>query len=1101
MLPKAGERFGPYEILARLGGGGMGVVFRAWDERLHREVAIKVLHEEFHKPLMRQRFLLEARAASSLMHPRICTVFDFGEQEGEPYLVMELLQGETLRDRIAQRACSTEEIVRFGKQIVEALGAAHAKGIVHRDIKPANLFIQRTESGEFIKVLDFGLAKVSMDLRSGRDSRVLELTTAGSTVGTLAYMSPEQARGEMLDPRTDLFSTGVVLYEMAARRTPFQAETTALAFQALLSRAPEPLQTWNTALPREVDRIINKLLSKDRGERYRDAQSVQVALEQLLARGRGEWLRKLPAAVVPLVPAPDPRLRGRSSRGSRSKPTAEGNESSAERPGATGSGERSAATSGGEKLSSGVQPFSRAEVLKPRRLPRQERDPLEIQHPDEGPRAPSSRGDLPKGASQPSMPAAEGREASEQSGRDLTARRDEVFAPPAGLSSRPVTAERVSRLPPDITKARTGSGTTNPLASRATQLAPQEHSAAAQGTEEGSVDPVAPLQGWWRRRGWLVALGVLVVGLLYLVVSHVRSSSSRRVVLGPNDRLLLGPIEDGTDSGLAKGVNAGIELALADRSQLPWMGTDAYRAGQRVAATAGASGLDATSAQGIARALNARVYTRGELRQDSSHLVLQLGLYDTTSNDRLALIKEEAASPDDLPHAAKSLALELERMCGEAEQPSDASSRNATEHLPSLAALAAFEEGETRWSDGDAFGAIDSYRKATDADPEFAKAYLRLSWLYGGQNAEIAAVDMAASATVAAPHGSLRLQHLARVTRLARLEQDLPGALQAARLATADRTHDPEILTLLARMNRLNGHMTEALLAAQNALSLDPYNVSSMDEATLAAIGSNRFDEARSIARQARDKGILCDCGQQLLNPMEANVGQEQLSSPHDLRPLWERAVVLEVSGEREAAKVWWHKVADLARARGDIDSAAPAALATEALNDALQGDCSAAVGSAHEASLLPYGRTAAYHLALAAAVCGALERPDGQEALQRIEAGGHPTPLGKNVQLPLVHGAALIASHDTAQAAMTLTQLPITRETLPLSLYLHGVALDAAGAHPAATEAFSLAAQAKGYALLSGVPVVTLAERRLEQTEPVQGSTAHSTTRHGRVF
>ena len=389
MLPKAGERFGPYEILARLGGGGMGIVFRAWDERLHREVAVKVLHEEFRKPIMRQRFLLEARAASALAHPHICTVFDIGEQHGEPYLVMELLEGQTLRERIAQRVCSAEEIVRYGKQIVEALGAAHAKGIVHRDIKPANLFVQDTANGECIKVLDFGLAKVSMALRSGRDSRVLELTAEGATVGTLAYMSPEQARGETLDPRTDLFSTGIVLYEMATRRTPFQAETTALAFQALLSRPPEPIQTWNATIPRELDRIITRLLSKDRNQRYNNAQTVQHALEQLLARGRGEWLRKVPAAVVPLVPAPDPELRGRAAKASRPKMAKEEG-SSAPVSGPHG-------TSGDEQSNSGSTPVPGAEMLRPRRLPRQERDPLEIRHPDQDTKGSSlSRGDQPR---------------------------------------------------------------------------------------------------------------------------------------------------------------------------------------------------------------------------------------------------------------------------------------------------------------------------------------------------------------------------------------------------------------------------------------------------------------------------------------------------------------------------------------------------------------------------------------------------------------------------------------------------------------------------------------------------------------------------------
>ncbi len=198
MIPEVGQRFGPYEILGKLGGGGMGLVFRAWDGRLHREVAIKLLHDDYSMSKMRERFLQEARAASALNHPNICTVFDIGEQDNNPYLVMELLEGETMKDRVAHGALSAEEIVRSGIEISDALAVAHAKGIVHRDIKPANIFLVTTPNGNSqAKVLDFGLAKIELEHRGGQESRKLDLTLAGSTVGTLSYMSPEQARGRV----------------------------------------------------------------------------------------------------------------------------------------------------------------------------------------------------------------------------------------------------------------------------------------------------------------------------------------------------------------------------------------------------------------------------------------------------------------------------------------------------------------------------------------------------------------------------------------------------------------------------------------------------------------------------------------------------------------------------------------------------------------------------------------------------------------------------------------------------------------------------------------------------------------------------------------
>src|SRR5580698_5935101 len=197
MIPVIGQRFGPDEILGKLGSGGMGLVFRAWDQRLHREVAIKLLHDDYTMPGMRERFLQEARAASALNHPNICTVFDIGEQDQNPYLVMELLEGETVKDRIAHGALSAEEIVRYAMEITDALAVAHSKGIVHRDIKPANIFLVEMPNGKKqAKVLDFGLAKIGFEVRGAQESRSLSLTSAGATVGTLAYMSPEQARGE-----------------------------------------------------------------------------------------------------------------------------------------------------------------------------------------------------------------------------------------------------------------------------------------------------------------------------------------------------------------------------------------------------------------------------------------------------------------------------------------------------------------------------------------------------------------------------------------------------------------------------------------------------------------------------------------------------------------------------------------------------------------------------------------------------------------------------------------------------------------------------------------------------------------------------------------
>src|SRR5271154_774498 len=316
MVPEVGQRFGPYEILEKLGSGGMGLVFRAWDERLHREVAIKLLHEDYTMPGMRERFLQEARAASALNHPNICTVFDIGEQDHNPYLVMELLEGETVKDRIVFSTLPVEEVLAYGIEIADALAAAHNKGIVHRDIKPANIFLVKMPNGKKqAKVLDFGLAKIGREERREWEPRPRDLTTVGATVGTLAYMSPEQARGESLDARSDLFSLGIVLYEMATRQAPFRGTTSALMFVQLFSHDPEPVRHWNESIPRELEKIILKLLEKDPKDRFQTAKDLQDALLKAGSKlERGGWLSKGTSLPVPLVRTSDPVAWHRGQR-------------------------------------------------------------------------------------------------------------------------------------------------------------------------------------------------------------------------------------------------------------------------------------------------------------------------------------------------------------------------------------------------------------------------------------------------------------------------------------------------------------------------------------------------------------------------------------------------------------------------------------------------------------------------------------------------------------------------------------------------------------------------------------------------------------------
>ncbi len=1027
----------------------MGHVFRAWDARLQREVAIKLLNLEYAMPGMRERFLREARAASALNHPNICTVFDIGEQDGDPYLVMELLEGQTLKDRILSRGLQLEEMIGIAREVAEALGAAHLKGVVHRDIKPANIFlVEKPNGGIQAKVLDFGLAKIGSGVLAAR-GRSLDLTTAGAAVGTLAYMSPEQARGEVLDSRSDLFSLGVVLYEMTTRQVPFQGATSALVFVQLLNHPPEPVRAWNDAIPRDFEKIILKLLAKEKTARFQTARELELALIALGEKGTGGWLRKAVAAA-PLTRVPDALPRDRKASRLRSTEA----ESLAEGAGATGASESAAAAKAAEaapaaqvSTSTHVRGASAPEqLLRPvARIP--QADP----RPSSTDWKPRPTGQEPRAASQEPRRAGQEPQAGSQEPRAHSS----ITRHAAGSGRSPETVGE------PVQENEAGTSGPGPSPGESDQPGRETQGPGPDGLPtffEAPDDekfpplfapskprwlPFSPLWLWFGGAGFLV----LVAAAIF---HHGRLGAT---VLAKTDAVVVTEIENRTGSQqLDDSVAEGLRIALQQSPYLLVPAGGAYRAASRLVVlakprAAGPGGLPA--ARKIAERLGAKVYLYGSVRSAASMFLLHVDAYAVSSNEVIASADAHVDTVEQMPAAIDQVASNLRLNLGEPRTSIEAASTPlAREGTANLAALARFAHAGQMLSMHDPLAALANLQQVIALDPRFVQALLLMAKIEDQLHAETAAADAGRRALAAADGSGERTKTLAQVAYEIESTGDYPKATALLRHLLTHYPSDAEASSELAKTLRLEGHMAEALQLSQQAYAIDPLHAQAYQEAETALVGLDRYDAAFQLDAQVERLGLAragdalifayLDGRRPLTEYLAAKIPLEDAEYRND-RDL---GLFLDDQGRLAAGADLWRSRARAASANPQLKSAAAYLLAQAALDRALLGECRDAFAIMAEAPgsgiSKEAGRVALFNSGMAFGLCG--DRPHAEQAAAELKRR-YPQSFDVRGYYVADIQAAIAIRSRTAVDALVVLNPARSFDLISLSPYLRGLA------------------------------------------------------------
>jgi eukaryotic-like serine/threonine-protein kinase len=1071
MIPESGQFFGPYEILGHLGAGGMGTVLRAYDPRLHREVAIKMLRDEFEMPGMRERFLREARAASALNHPHIATIFDIGEQAGEPYMVMELLEGETVRDRIQRGGCSIEEIVTIGCQSAEALAEAHAKGIVHRDIKPANIFLVRKNTGQIhVKILDFGLAKVE----SSESSRSrLDLTSSGATVGTVAYMSPEQARGEMLDARSDIFSLGVVLYEMAAGQVPFSGATSAIVFVGLLSRDPEPIRDWNKAIPKELEKVVFKALAKDRLDRYQKAHEFQRALEPITSK-KGWFGRSASPVYEVREPNNDPVARDKRVVRRRSASVISVTRQDVRPPGSTippAAAPAGNPTDNPTAVASGSEPSVSVSAERPGSSVIERSATLA----DSGARPQQEVSGISASPSSVEMPAAKPVSAAHAS---------VVYQAPAPQKPQYERDEDDDTEDNRHLNTFGDSDTRRRLAKATRRQTPGDRRRRRQ------------------RVGYTIAAALVFVAAVGAIWFH--AAHHLLTPLANGDDLLVGIIENKAQNPL---LNHSVRQALAiDLKQSPYINVlsdNQLAGGLAVAQTAAPDPNTVTLTQEriqpIAIIFGAKAYLAGSIQQDGNALTLQLNAIDSQAGSTLASVTETSPDADHILDAIDRASTKLRSALGE---PNDSIQQNHTplqqEATASLQALAAFSDGEIATAQDQPLTAIPLYQSALAADPNFALATMRLAESSSAINADGDAMTYAAHANSLA--GSLG----ARQKLVVSINNDLySGQWQKAtddlNLLATVAPHDSALSVWQALLNTREGHFSEALNYAEQANGQHPYTSSAYAGAGNALIGLDRYEAAQQMEMQAERHGFpqpgLLLVAAYLQGKQDVVDRQAKtITAGTGLADKMNYGLYLDNTGQWRSALQMWQSAAAQAQ-QLKLPDAAANLLAQGAFDRAVAGQCAGTEAMAQDAVTQLGGKTqpsqqTQFYVALATAMCG-----NPQTARVMAVTLGNDYPASVPVQqlfVPEILAAAAIHSGDMTGALKVLEGVR-EYELISIVPFLRGTAHLGSNQAQLAIGDFQQVLEHRGAAYLSRSPIYALAQAGLGRSFAALGDANNS--------